>query len=249
MRASIEQETPVRDAASNRGRLDESVPTALSAVDRLSVEGVSKSWDKGSSFVLDAVSLAVGPGTVTSLVGSNGAGKTTLLRIVAGLIEPDRGAVFVDGLHPRGNRREYQRRVGLLSAGQTGLYARFTVVQHLEYWARIAFVERRARASAVATSIERFALGPIAGRRADRLSMGQRQRVRVAMTFLHEPRLVLLDEPLTSLDDEGSSALVGTLRTFVREGGAALWCAPSADEIEVRVTRALTLSNGRLADS
>lgn len=219
------------------------------AAERLAVRAVSKSWDRGRQRVLDAVDLVLEPGMLTSLVGSNGAGKTTFLRIVAGLIAPDSGTVTVDGLQPERDRREYQRRIGFLSAGQTGLYARFTVIQHLRYWARIAFVDRGRRAAAVERSLERFALEPIASKRADRLSMGQRQRVRLAMTFLHEPRLVLLDEPRASLDDDGRGALVATLDAFVGDGGAAIWCAPAADEIELPVAHALTLANGRLTGS
>lgn len=180
------------------------------AAERLAVRAVSKSWDRGRQRVLDAVDLVLEPGMLTSLVGSNGAGKTTFLRIVAGLIAPDSGTVTVDGLQPERDRREYQRRIGFLSAGQTGLYARFTVIQHLRYWARIAFVDRGRRAAAVERS---------------------------------------LDEPRASLDDDGRGALVATLDAFVGDGGAAIWCAPAADEIELPVAHALTLANGRLTGS
>jgi ABC-2 type transport system ATP-binding protein len=215
--------------------------------ERLEVRAVTKRW--AGTPVLDDVSLALEPATLVSLVGSNGTGKTTLLRIVAGLIAPDAGTVSVEGLDPTRDRREYQRRIGFLSASQTGLYARFSVVHHLEYWARVSFVPRGRRAAAVERMLECFKLAPIARQRADRLSMGQRQRVRLAMTFLHDPQLVLLDEPRNSLDDEARTALLSVLAEFVSGGGTALWCAPTVDEVDARANRSFTLVAGRLAPS
>jgi ABC-type multidrug transport system ATPase subunit len=215
-------------------------------VGRLSVRGLTKRW--GVLTVVDDVELALQPSTLVSLVGANGTGKTTFLRIVAGLIAPDAGTVAVDGLDPVRDRRRYQERIGFLSAAQTGLYARFSVARHLEYWASLAFVERSQRADAVDRMLDGFALRPIAAQRADRLSMGQRQRVRLAMTFLHEPRLVLLDEPRNSLDDEGREALVGVVTAFVERGGSVVWCAPGVEEVDAPVSRSLVLAHGRLVD-
>jgi ABC-type multidrug transport system ATPase subunit len=79
--------------------------------------------------------------------------------------------------------------------------------------------------------------------------MGQRQRVRLAMTFLHDPQLVLLDEPRNSLDDEARTALLSVLAEFVSGGGTALWCAPTVDEVDARANRSFTLVAGRLAPS
>jgi ABC-2 type transport system ATP-binding protein len=205
---------------------------------------VSKRWSGAQTRVLDSVDVDLGRGTLASLVGVNGAGKTTLLRILSGLIWPDEGAVVLDGLTVAAHRREYQRRVGFLTAGQTGLYNRYSVRQHLEYWARIAFVPRRERRDLVEGMLHRFALEPLTRQRADRLSTGQRQRLRLAMTFLHEPTLVLLDEPHTSLDPDGLDALGETVTSFVQGGGTALWCAPTIREVHVPADVALALENG-----
>jgi heme ABC exporter ATP-binding subunit CcmA len=210
------------------------------------VRDVSKSWNGGRDRILDSIALALAPGQLVSLVGANGAGKTTLLRIVAGLISPDAGTVAVDGLSPRSARREYHRRVGFLTAGQSGLYARFSVRDHLEYWARIAFVPRRQRRGAVERALQRFGLETMSAQRADRLSMGQRQRLRLAMTFLHDPSLVLLDEPHTSLDPDGLELLTEAVSGFVANGGTAIWCAPAAAEVQLRVDSAFMLADGRV---
>jgi heme ABC exporter ATP-binding subunit CcmA len=217
------------------------------AAPTLEMRGVSKTWARGRRPVLDAVDLAVDPGEVVALVGENGTGKTTLLRIVAGIISPDQGSVSVERLKVGPDRRSYQRKIGFLSAGPSGLYARYSVRRHLEYWATIAFVPRGERQAAVERAVERFELAPIADQRADRLSMGQRQRLRLAMAFLHGPRLCLLDEPRNSLDAAGLQVLTGALSDFVADGGAGIWCAPSADDVAFPVARVLTLAGGNLS--
>jgi ABC-2 type transport system ATP-binding protein len=220
------------------------VPSIVSGPRRLSLQGVCKSWSGRP--ILDSVDLEVEAGRLVALVGANGVGKTTLLRIVAGLIGADRGTVRLDGIDVFADRREYQRRLGFLSAGQTGLYARLSVRDQLDYWARLAFVPRSERKGAIDRSIERFALGDIRSQRVERLSMGQRQRVRLAMAFLHEPRLVLLDEPRTSLDAAGIDIVNEALGDFVSSGGTAVWCAPDADDLSLPASSVYALSAGRV---
>jgi ABC-type multidrug transport system ATPase subunit len=215
---------------------------------RLVIQGVSKRWSPSRPPVLDDISLELGQGELVSLIGENGIGKTTLLRIVAGLIYPDAGDVLVDGFDTRRERVAYQRRIGFLSTGSGGLYARMTPRQHLEFAARIAFIPRSDRALACDDAIARFGLAELGTQRVDRLSMGQRQRVRLALTFLHRPQLVLLDEPLNSLDERGAQMVAETLATFCRDGGSAICCTPTGVEVAglVDVTEVLRLDGGKL---
>lgn len=179
--------------------------------------------------MISKVNLAIEPGEVAFIGGSNGAGKTTLMRVAAGLLTPDSGEVSSLGLHPGSERRAYQRQLGWLPAGNGGLYNRLTVRQNLEYWAALALLGRSRRKGAVGVAMDRFDLGRLAANRADRISMGERQRLRLAMTFLHRPLLVLLDEPETSLDVGGVSMLRDALLDLVARGGGAAWCAPSRE--------------------
>jgi ABC-type multidrug transport system ATPase subunit len=212
----------------------------------LLVDTVTKRWPRQGDAVLRDIDLMLAPGQLAWLSGENGAGKTTLLRVIAGIIAPDRGTVCVCGLQAGSERREYQRLIGLLTAGNSGLYARMTVRQHLDYWGRLAMMPAKERIERVDEFIERFTLGTLAKRRMDRMSMGQRQRVRIAMTFLHRPRLILLDEPANSLDTEGREVLIGAVERHQSEGGATLWCSPAGDELGMTVDRKLVLMAGAL---
>ena len=193
----------------------------------LSLEGICKRW--GETTVLSDVDLRLGPGEVVCVVGGNGVGKTTLLRIATGMILPDRGTVRYRGSHVEADLSAYRRRIGLLSAGDRGLYARLTVRQNLDFWAGLAALDKHRRRGRIADALAEFGLEELANRRVDRLSMGQRQRVRLALAFLHEPTVVFLDEPTTSLDAEGIDLLNAGLDSLLARGGAIVWASPEPD--------------------
>jgi ABC-type multidrug transport system ATPase subunit len=212
----------------------------------LTLRGISKRWPAQPSPVLDGIDLAVAPGTLVAISGRNGAGKTTLLRIAAGLIAADAGSVDLLGLDVERDRPEFQRRLGFCAAGNTGLYARLKVEDHLDFWARLAYVPRRQRSRRIPEMLDGFGLRELCGRRVDRLSMGQRQRLRLALAFLHRPRLVLLDEPRTSLDDEGVEILAGALDELRGRGGTAIVCAPSGEDQDLDFDLGYTVAAGRV---
>ena len=105
--------------------------------------------------------------------------------------------------------------------------------QNLEFWAALALLPPASRRRAIDDAIESFGLTDLAGDRCDRISMGQRQRVRLAATFIHEPALILLDEPHTSLDDPALTLLGLALDAHHARGGASLWCAPAASQASI----------------
>jgi ABC-type multidrug transport system ATPase subunit len=211
----------------------------------LSLSGVTKRWPGADGPLLDEVSLLVQPGTAVELAAPNGAGKTTLLRIAAGLIRPEHGRVRLGSLDVETDRIEFQRRIGFLSTSP-GLYARLTVRDHLRFWSRLALLPRAVAATSCARVVDALNLRPLAGHRVDRLSMGQRQRVRLAGAFLHEPDVVLLDEPANSLDEDGMDLLAAEVERVRKGGRAALWCAPTGARGIVSPDNRLTIASGRL---
>lgn len=192
----------------------------------LVVSGVSKRLRGQERDVLDGVNLTVAPGRAASISGANGAGKTTFLRTLAGLIRPDRGSIRLGGLDSERDARRYRARVGLLSGGDSGLFARLSVDRHLEYVARVALLSSDEGARAAERMRDAFELQELRSRRVDRLSLGQRQRVRAALALLHSPDLLLLDEPHTSLDAEGVALLRASLDAATARGATVLSCSP-----------------------
>lgn len=233
------------------GEIPKAEPAGRSrATTSLLLEGVSKRWGRQGPVALAGCQLRVGAGECVWIGGRNGVGKTTLLRIAAGLFHADAGTVSAFGLDPVRDRRAYQSRVSLLSAGNTGVYARLTPRQHLELQGRLALLAPSARSAASERALGRFEIGEFADRRMDRLSLGQRQRLRLALALLADPGMVLLDEPATSLDAEGRTILGAALRDVSERGGAVLWCSPDLQPDEMAWPhRKLLLDRGQLVST
>jgi ABC-2 type transport system ATP-binding protein len=212
----------------------------------LELERLYHKWKGPKPPVLDDVSLTLRSGEVTWVGGRNGAGKTTLLRLAAGILLPQRGSVRMGELTPASKRGLYRRRIGFLSAGDRSLQARMRVRQQLDYWARLAYVPRERRAELVALNLQRFGLDEFAERRVDRMSMGQRQRIRLAMAFLHEPIVLLLDEPRNSLDDDGYRLLGEQIERAAGDGATILWCSPRGEDRVLTSDTGYTLEDGHL---
>ncbi len=235
------------DPTRGRGARRDPQPQSVAAdAYPLAINRISKRWRADLPPVLEELDLTLEPGTRTWIGGRNGVGKTTLLRIAAGLIEPEAGRVTAWGFTARQNRIRYQQLVSFLPAGDRGLYARLTVRRQLELCARITMVPRPRFRATVEQAIEAFDLRELVERRVDRMSMGQRQRLRIAMTFLPHPEVVLLDEPLTSLDAEGATLLGGAIEELTAREGALLWCSPSGERLDMDFDARFVIERGRL---
>lgn len=209
---------------------------------------VYRGWRKrrGRTVVLRGVDLDARAGTISWIGGANGAGKTTLLRVAAGILAAERGRVRFGTLEPDRDRGAYQRAVGLVSAGDRGLYARVTVRRQLDMQGRLGFIPRSVRGDWVSSAIREFGLTDLATARTDQLSLGQRQRVRLAVSLLHRPRLVLLDEPANSLDDDGLRVLKSAVARITRMGGVVIWCSPPHERGVIPTDLEYLLESGSL---
>lgn len=184
--------------------------------DGLSVEGLVK--DFGAIRAVDEVSFSLRQGGSLVVFGPNGAGKTTLLRILAGLTRPDRGEVRVGRSSRTGSDRAWRGRVGVLSH-KTFLYDHLTAAENLYFHADLHGVDNADRR--VSEGLDRVGLGARADAFVATFSRGMRQRLALARTLLHDPELVLLDEPFSGLDVHGGSVLVEVLRAL-RDGNRSV---------------------------
>jgi ABC-2 type transport system ATP-binding protein len=196
---------------------------------------------------LEDVSFAVAAGSVTALVGPNGAGKTTLLRCLAALATPFSGTARICGIDTVERPRACHRRLGFLP-DFFGLYDELTVRRCLEYAARSRGVPAAACAASVGRAAQRLGITGLLEARAGRISRGQRQALAVAQAIIHEPQVLLLDEPASGLDPEARRGLAGLLRALRDEGMTILVSSHILAELEEYATEMLVLRAGRIGE-
>ena len=196
----------------------------------------------GSRRAVDSVSISVASGEVLALFGPNGAGKTTLLRMLGGILKPSAGKATVGGVGlPAGH--EVRRRIGIISHHSL-LYDALTPRENVEFTARLYGVKdakAKARASLEAMQILDRADTPVRS-----LSRGMKQRVSVARAIVHDPDVVLADEPFTGLDIVGSKALSSLLTNLRNRGAALILVTHNVDEGLSLSTTAAIMNAGRL---
>ncbi len=197
----------------------------------------------GPFVALREVSFGVAPGEFVSLIGPNGAGKTTLLRILATLSRPTRGSVSIDGHTLPKGADEVRRQIGFLSH-QPLLYGELSAEENLRFFARLYdLVDAERRIDAV---LEQVDLGSRRRDRARTFSRGMQQRLSIARVLLHDPRIVLLDEPFTGLDLDASDRLAETLRRLRGGRRAVVMSTHDLDRGLALCDRALLIAHGQL---
>jgi ABC-2 type transport system ATP-binding protein len=200
----------------------------------------------GRVHALRGIDLTAPYGQVTALVGPNGAGKTTLMLILATLLAPDRGEVRVGGIDPVTDPVGVRRQTGWMPDA-FGLYDQLTVVEYLEFFARAYRLDRARTARRVAEILAATRLVEYAHRSVHVLSRGQKQRLALGRALLHEPRVVLLDEPASGLDPHSRIELRDGLRGLAAAGVAVLVSSHILAELEEIADRIVFVSAGQTA--
>lgn len=196
---------------------------------------------------LDDVSFSLERGSVTALVGPNGAGKSTLLRCIAGLEAPALGEVAVAGIDVLENPREAHRRLGYLS-DFFGVYDALSVRQCLAHAAALHGRDASPHSPQVSRTAERLGLTLRLDSAAGTLSRGLRQRLAIGQAVIHEPELLLLDEPAAGLDPEARHALAGLFRELQAAGMTLVVSSHILAELDEYSTHMLVLRGGRMVE-
>lgn len=196
---------------------------------------------------LDNVSFEINDGAITALVGPNGAGKTTLLRSLAALSKPLSGEVFIDGYSTIHQPREVHLRVGYLS-DFFGLYDSLTVEQSLQFTAHSRLSPGADIDRAVQTAINRAGVASFFDKKISALSRGMRQRVGIAQAIIHQPKVLLLDEPASGLDPEARHSLSVLLSDLRDSGMTILVSSHILAELEDYSTEMLVIQDGKMIE-
>lgn len=206
------------------------------------LETADLSRDFGRQRAVDGLTFALAAGESLALFGPNGAGKTTLLRLLAGLLRPTSGRASVGGADVRTDTT-VRGRIGLISH-QTMLYPALSALENVEFAARLHGVSSPRTASARA--LERLGIADRAGALVRTLSRGMQQRVSIARAIVHEPAVLLLDEPYTGLDASGAATLSGMLHGLRSEGATMILVTHNVGEGLAVATHSGVMLGGKL---
>ncbi len=205
----------------------------------LEVEQICKSY--GAHRALQDVSLTVEAGSIYGLLGPNGAGKSTLIRILNQILLPDSGQVRLDG---QPLRREDIRRIGYLPE-ERGLYKKMKVGEQAVYLARLKGLSRPEATRRLKEWFERFGISEWWGKRVQELSKGMAQKVQFIVTVLHEPQLLIFDEPFSGFDPVNAQLLTEEILRLKRQGATILLSTHSMDSVEAMCDHITLINHAR----
>ena len=206
------------------------------------IADLNKSY--GAVQALRDISLNIAAGEIVGLLGPNGAGKTTMMKILTGYLQPDSGTVRVDGHDVLAETQAVQRAIGYLPENAP-LYPELTVQAYLQMMCDLRAVPQGEQRDRLAAAVQAVALGPYLQRPISQLSKGYRQRVGLAQAIIHQPRLLILDEPTVGLDPTQIVEIRELIRNLAQQS-TILFSTHILPEVEMLCDRAIILMNGEI---
>jgi sodium transport system ATP-binding protein len=201
---------------------------------------------KGPVTAVDGVSIECRPGEIFGLLGPNGAGKTTLLRMLATILQPTGGEATVAGFDVARQGQDVRRSIGYVSTA-TALYERLSPREMVTYFGALYSLPLDEVKRRMERLFDELDINEFADRRCDKLSTGQKQRVSIARTILHEPPVLFFDEPTNGLDVLASRAIVRFIRRCRDEGRTVVFSTHIMSEVEALCDRIAVIYQGRVA--
>ncbi|MBP6178249.1 MAG: ATP-binding cassette domain-containing protein [Anaerolineales bacterium] len=210
----------------------------------IEVQGLSKSFGKVQA--VKDVSFSARDGQITGLLGPNGAGKSTTLRMLYTLLKPDNGSAQIDGFDVRQNPIEVQKRIGVL-ADARGLYPRLTSRENIRYYGRLHGMEGEALEKQISSLVTLLDMQSIADRKTEGFSTGEKLKVAIARTLVHNPQNVLLDEPTNGLDVMSTRAMRQFILRLRDEGKCVLFTSHIMQEVAALCDQIVIISQGSVS--
>ena len=209
----------------------------------LKLEHLTKIY--GEKKAVDDLTLEIKPGEICAFIGHNGAGKTTTLKICCGILQADGGEVWVDGVSVRENPLEAKRKLAYLP-DNPDLYEYMTGIQYLNFIADVFGVDAQTRAERIAAYSEKFALTADLAQPISAYSHGMKQKLAIVAALLHDPKLILMDEPFVGLDPVAAHTLKQMMREFCAAGGAIFFSTHVLEVAEKLCDRVAIIRQGKL---
>ena len=200
---------------------------------------------RGEISAVADVSFCAPTGQITGLLGPNGAGKTTLLRMLSTLLVPDEGSARVAGFDVVAERQQVRRHIGVLSDAR-GLYPRLSAVENIAYFGALYGMSARALSERISLLLGMLDMRALAHRKTEGFSQGERMKVAIARALIHDPPVVLLDEPTNGLDVMSVRLLRGFLRLLRDQGKCLIFSSHVMSEVAALCDTIVVLNRGHL---
>jgi ABC-2 type transport system ATP-binding protein len=208
----------------------------------IEADGLVKAF--GTLRAVDGITLNVGRGEVLGFLGPNGAGKSTTMRLITGFLEPDAGRARIAGFDVQEQPKQAKKRLGYLPEGAP-LYSEMTPRELLAFVAELRGLQREASTRAVGIAVEKTGLGPVLDQTIETLSKGYKRRVGIAQAILHDPEVLIMDEPTDGLDPNQKHQVRELIAEMAREK-AIVVSTHILEEVEAVCTRAVVINKGRI---
>jgi len=209
----------------------------------LEIRNVRKAF--GPLVAVDDVSFTVEPGRLTGLLGPNGAGKTTIVSMIAGYVAPDRGSVLVGGHALKGDTDPVKKKIGLVPQ-DLALYDELSARDNLKFFGALYDLSGAALETAMTSALTLVGLADRARHRVKTFSGGMKRRLNLAAGLLHDPDILLLDEPTVGVDPQSRNAIFDNLEELKRRGKALLYTTHYMEEVERLADRIVVIDHGRV---
>ncbi|WP_449621219.1 ABC transporter ATP-binding protein [Robertmurraya sp. Marseille-Q9965] len=214
----------------------------------IEIQEITKQFKDKNVFVtaLKHVTFNVEKGEVVGLLGENGAGKTTLLRTIATLLTQTEGTVKVGGYDTVKNPEQIKKKIGVLFGGETGLYDRLTARENLEYFASLYGLSKHETKIRIDQLARMFGMRDYLNRKVGGFSKGMRQKVAIARTLIHNPEIILFDEPTTGLDITSSNVFRQLVHQLKRDGKTIIFSSHIMEEVSMLCDSVAMMHKGEL---
>lgn len=210
----------------------------------IKISNISKNFKNTQA--LNGVSFDVNNGEIVGLLGENGAGKSTLLRIISTMLTPTEGTATVNGYDLIKNPKEVRKNIGILFGSEVGLYERLTARENLEYFAQLNGMSKKEADARINLLIEKFSFKDYADKQVGTFSKGMKQKVAIARSVVHNPSVMLFDEPDSGLDFKAARIIFDFMELCKKEGKSIIFSSHSMENIKNYSDKMVVIHKGKI---
>ena len=200
---------------------------------------------KISFFAVNDLTFSLSQGKVLSILGPNGCGKTTTLRMIAGMLEPSKGTVIVDGIDVRRDKHKVKSRIGFMT-NNTSLYDRLTVLETVEFFAQLNQIPADTYKPRANQLFKKLDMEKYLNKRIADLSTGMKQKTSIVRTLIHDPKILILDEPTTGVDVDGQSIIMDLIKDIKNSGKTIIFSTHQLGEVKDIADEIIVMKKGSI---